>query len=470
MPRRIIAQRILSQEILDWEVPLALRDNPPRRDLSGPGQMNGAVETEYLRLLGADGRPRLEEWSTALYLEIDGRIRWGGIITGVSFDGARMNIECAGFSAYLKGLPFLGEIRAGVPYPQGDPFAGKDKNNDGFVDNTDPPRSTPIPDPPPDLVTPSIDTFEAVRRIWEHVQKQFGGDLGMVVDTLNSGIMLGTPDGEDPYELVYWEAPDCGDEIDNLASDTPFDYVEEHYWSDPDGTKPLDAAGRPFGHADYNEPAGMDRFGRTYASGGLLDNARRPKGDPAYGQPSGLDENGVPYATGTSNGQPRSNQIAHRLRLATPTIGSRRTNLSFRSGENIIGTSTPESNDEFANEVYIIGKGEGRKTVHERYPQPNGRLRRVHVYTDKRLSSPSRMAAKARTELARHAGGLSVPLIAVKDSPNARLGSWQLGDEILVEIDVPWVGKLKVWHRIVSEDIDPEGTAVLSLVRADAFT
>ena len=33
------------------------------------------------------------------------------------------------------------------------------------------------------------------------------------------------------YALEWWDAPDCGRLIDDLAKSAPFDWVEEHYWS-----------------------------------------------------------------------------------------------------------------------------------------------------------------------------------------------------------------------------------------------
>ena len=34
-----------------------------------------------------------------------------------------------------------------------------------------------------------------------------------------------------PFKLNWWETDDLGDVIDKLATDTPFEYVEEHRWA-----------------------------------------------------------------------------------------------------------------------------------------------------------------------------------------------------------------------------------------------
>lgn len=395
---RYIAQRVLTGEFVDWDVPLTTPTGP-RRELSGPGGLTGTVETEYTRLVGRDGNPVLDPWSTAIYAELNGHLRWGGLVVGGSFENGTATVECAGFSTYPHGIPFLSNIRAGVAVPQPNPYAGKDKNNDGYVDFTDPPRSTKIPPAPKPIVTARVDAFDVVRTLWSHVQSYPSGDLNMVLDSQDSGYLLGAADGSDPYELLAFDLNDCGEEIDTLAKLVPFDYVEEHAW------------------------------------------------------------------VGTSQ------TISHRLRLGTPRIGSRRRDLRFAQDENIVSTASPERfAEDFANEVYGIGKGQGRKTLTGRFTRNDGRLRRVHVFTDKRISSKDRLAALSRRELAERQAGLFVPMIEVRDHPNARIGSWHLGDDILVQVDVPWVGDLAVWHRIVAEETTPEGHALLTLVRADVFT
>src|SRR5690606_24229540 len=69
---------------------------------------------------------------------------------------------------------------------------------------------------------------DAVRHLWSHVQGYPDGNLGVTV-TGSTPARLGT--AEEPYELAWFDSPDCGKEIDDLAKETPFDYVEEHRWS-----------------------------------------------------------------------------------------------------------------------------------------------------------------------------------------------------------------------------------------------
>ena len=59
------------------------------------------------------------------------------------------------------------------------------------------------------------------------------------------------------------------------------------------------------------------------------------------------------------------------------------------------------------------------------------------------------------------------PSITVQDHPNARIGSWQLGDTILVQLHVPHLGDVSRWHRIVAWELTTEDTATLTLERAE---
>ncbi|MFD3514920.1 hypothetical protein [Streptomyces sp. NPDC058657] len=393
---RFIAQRALSGTIVDWEVPLALASNP-KRDLSGPGSMAGTIEPEYARMISDDGEPILQDWNTMLYLEIEGRIRWGGIVTKTHYDGPKCTVNCEGFTAYAQGIPFEGRIVSGPLITPKDPYAGRDKNHDGWIDGQKGKKR--VPPPPKPYGGARIDTFDAFREIWKHVQTRPYGNIGLTIDSHKLGVLLGAKDGSDPWELAWWNNPDCGQSLDSLARDTPFDWVENHAWAD--------------------------------------------------------------------NG----NTISHHITLGRPRLGRRRTDLRFADGENVAAIAKPEGmGDSFANEIVVLGKGEGQKMTRAQVHRYDGRLRRVATVTDKTLSSASSLRTRGEQELAGRTNALQIPAIQIIDHPNAPLGSWQLGDDILVQVHVDWVGDVAVWHRIISDEISADGLVVLTLKRSDAFT
>lgn len=166
-----------------------------------------------------------------------------------------------------------------------------------------------------------------------------------------------------------------------------------------------------------------------------------------------------------------SSEIIHEIEYAYPRLGRRRTDLHFVTGENIIEEVQAErSGDEYANSVLGIGAGEGELAVRETVPgSDDSRLRRVSVYTDKAVSSRSRLRKASRRELARLSRTLTIPSITVRDHMNARIGSWDVGDDILVEADIPWAGHVSIWCRITEWSLDDEVTATLNLARSDSF-
>ncbi|MEU6755976.1 hypothetical protein [Streptomyces sp. NPDC046685] len=393
---RFIAQRALTGEFLDWDMPLALNTNP-KRTLSGPGGLTATIEPEYARLIGPDGVPLLQEWSTKVYLEVDGHIRWGGIVTKTNFDGAQMSVEAEGLTAYAHGIPFEDHLISGELITPPDPYEGQDKNHDGYIDFSNPKR--PVPKPPDPYTGPRIDAYEAFRRIWAHIQSRPYGDIGLTVDGHALGKLLGAADGSDPWELAWWNAPDCGQALDQLTRDLPFDWTEDHSWN-----------------ADHTA-------------------------------------------------------VQHRIRLGTPRLGRRRDDLRFADGENLSAIARPEGlGDDYANEIVVLGKGEGRAMARAQVYRYDGRrMRRVATVTDKTLSSENMLRTRGEQELAGRTQNLQIPAIQIVDHPNARFGSWQLGDDIRLQVHVPWVGDLDLWHRIVGDEVSADGTCVLNLKRADSL-
>jgi prophage tail gpP-like protein len=155
--------------------------------------------------------------------------------------------------------------------------------------------------------------------------------------------------------------------------------------------------------------------------------------------------------------------ITHRLHL-DKRAGRRRQDLRFVQGENIIAVAEPQRmGDDYANTILAIGKGSGRKTLRVNVSRNDGHLRRVKVISHKRVGSRAKLTRIARRELAKHVEAFHVPMIQVKQHVNAPIGSWQMGDEILLHLHVPHLGNVTAWHRIVAEELAVDGTAMLTL-------
>lgn len=163
--------------------------------------------------------------------------------------------------------------------------------------------------------------------------------------------------------------------------------------------------------------------------------------------------------------------VHHEIRVHYPRAGRTREDLTFRTGENIVSVDRPtRGGDEFANAVVGIGAGEGEGSLRRTTGTRDGRLRRPHLLMAKDVATPARLDSMLRTALLTRQNTLKVPGIMVRDHPNAPLGSWALGDDILVQADVPWLGRVDLRHRVVAwEPVDDE-TAHLSLERSDSFT
>lgn len=360
MTWRYIAQRAVTGEFLDMELPLS-RDEL-RWELSGAGSLRGTIAPDVGSMRAPDGRLLLEEWGTLIYAEADGEIRWGGIVVASGFDGAAWKVEAAGFATYPHGIPYAGT------YSQ-----------------------------------IGVDPADVVAHLWGHLQGYADGNLGVTVTGAKTPARLGTPattvDGKaaDPYELNWWEAPDCGREIEALAGQTPFDFTERHFWD----------------------------------------------GDT----------------------------IGHELVIGYPRLGRRRTDLSFIQGDNVSSVVTPSlDGEDFANEVVGIGAGEGPKAVRRSTAVRDGRLRRTAVHTAKAVTSTARMDTLIRAQLQRRQNTLTIDSVTVRDHPNARIGSWNVGDDVLIEATIPWLGDVSLWCRITGWELLGEHTANLSLTRSDAFT
>lgn len=363
-----------TETTLDMDLPLA--DVSIETVLTGDGAINATISPAYQRLLGPDGKPLLQEWSTAIYAENDGNIRGGGILTSTDVDGPSLSLEATSFTSYGRDMPYTGNGYKGV----------------------------------------KVDPLDVVRTIWNHIQSQKGGNIGLVMDTTTSDQTIGTElkqvqfDTQSgpvsfeagPYKLNWFTNHDLQGDVDDLAGETPFDYVEEHSWR-PDGT------------------------------------------------------------------------IRHFLRMGYPKIGRRRDDLRFVFGVNIFDpVRLTRDSATYASGTMVLGAGEGALMVHsikEPPSRPGGRLRRIAVVTDDSIKSKKRADARADAENQWRARLDDMSSITVMNHPNAPLGAAQLGDDIFIEGPGEW-GSVYMRVRITSITISPDdgNMAEYGIARTDKLT
>jgi hypothetical protein len=197
---RYIARRLNgdgTETGIDNDVPLSgveLRD-----DLSGPGGIDAHITPEIARLIQGN-EPVFKPWSAAIYAEKDGQIRAGALLYDMVEDGPDLRLDTVGWSGYASGIPYVDEI-----------------------------------------IKVQVDPMDMARHIWEHIQSQPGGNIGLTLDSTTSKVKIGDgPDaaafGENmgPYRLAWFQNHDLASDFDQLAADTPFEYRIVHSWSGED--------------------------------------------------------------------------------------------------------------------------------------------------------------------------------------------------------------------------------------------
>lgn len=354
-------------EILHADLPLS--DVEIEENLSGHNALSGSISPQYTSLIAPDGRPLLEKWKTAIFAEESGEIRGGGILRDRGFDGPSMKLDCVGYTGYLDEMPYASER---------------------FFVETDP--------------------ASIFRHIWAHVQDQPGGDLGLEVDNMATGLKIGTTlttvefttgAGEDisfeagPYKLNWYSTHNLADEADKLASENGFDWREKHYWA--------------------------------------------------------------------------GNVLRHRLELGYPGLGKRRNDLRFVIGENVhIIPSVDDDGSIYADEVWMLGAGEGTAMKRGIARADIDGLRRVAVIADPSLRSQVAVNSGAARELAWRNKFEEFTEIVVREHPHCDIGSLEVGDEIRVQGPTGWVD-VDSWSRVVSRRIHPQqpGKMALTLLRSD---
>lgn len=165
-------------------------------------------------------------------------------------------------------------------------------------------------------------------------------------------------------------------------------------------------------------------------------------------------------------------RIVHEIEYGYPRIGARRTDLRFVVGENVpdnIGAT--DDGDEYASHVLVLGAGQGRKMVRAQDSQTTDRLGRWAVVSDKSIGKDQIAQTRATSTLKALSGELDITEIEVLDHPNAPVGSYRAGDEILIQSGTGWADFGDLWVRVMGVIHHPEkNTSSLQIRRGEKIT
>lgn len=263
----------------------------------------------------------------------------------------------------------------------------------------------------------AVDPATIVNKIWNHVQSYANGNLGVtcyslaedgvtktIPPTTNTELLPGFSFDGSNFIMDFFaifirriDFTDCGDYVNKLARDIPFDYFEESNWNE-----------------DHTA-------------------------------------------------------IQKWIQIAYPKGGALQSNLVFRLNENVLfGQTKIEAEIEWTSDVAVRGWFPGKVYSSVLSNADATRYRRVILEEDARINSTERAAAGAHKQLTRRQTPPFWESITVQMyHPNARFGTWDVGDQIRVQGTAPWVGEIDQVHKIIAWSLDEATQTCQLTLRAE---
>lgn len=141
------------------------------------------------------------------------------------------------------------------------------------------------------------------------------------------------------------------------------------------------------------------------------------------------------------------------IAMGYPKIGGQANGLSFVYGVNL-ATDPTGTTDPIYNEAWALGAGEGRDSIRGQAGISDGKLRRIKIVKDPSKTDTDGANALARKTLAASRGEIIVSELTVFDHSNAPLDAVELGMEIPLHLETPWI-ELHTSVRVIGRTDDP---------------
>lgn len=264
-----------------------------------------------------------------------------------------------------------------------------------------------------------VDPADMIRKLWDHVQDSSYGDLGVIIDDTLTPVRIGT----EP-ENVEFETGE-GEQVSFVAG--PYAL---NFWSVTNCGDEIDKL---------------------------------------------CKETPIEYLEREAWNSSKTD-VLHYIDLFYPRAGRRRDDLGFREGENFIDLipAYSENKEIYASRVIVVGAGDGPDAIRETVsavPNPARLLKEVVIQKED-ITNKERALAIAQFEFRRRAlSKYEIQSITIDTTHiNAPFGSFQEGDDILVEGVVQYIGQIADLHRIVSYTYNPlQKQAILDLKPSESF-
>lgn len=223
IPKQFVITRRRMPRVMAMDIPTGnwLHRNVPNvtqpvitHVLNGSDSFTCTITPVRPDLLDASGNPIFGLWQTAVFLDQDQDIKFGGILTQADFQGAVWTLTFTGYTGYATGIPYM-DTYSKTDYP----------------------------------------ALKVVQDLWDYIQARLNGNIHLDVDRsgLAQSALVGTQviptvvtvrdkkthkvttktvNQKQPFKLDWWNTTDIGSEIAQLASLAPFDWIEDHNWVD----------------------------------------------------------------------------------------------------------------------------------------------------------------------------------------------------------------------------------------------
>lgn len=230
MDWRFYARRTVTGEWLHTNVGAAFELTT---ELNGSGFATGVIPAALDVEKAPDGRPLWWERGTTLYAELNGHLEWVGLCSFTRPTASGREVEFKGLTSAYDLIGFDGILREWEPDPfnmvrqlisngkaQANGDVGLQIIEDGraptYAGDEQPPRERP--EKVKRQRGESKEHFAEREEDRAKEQQQWDKDYGE----------------RRPYLVAWWEAPYIGEELRELAREIPFDWYEQHRWTDRD--------------------------------------------------------------------------------------------------------------------------------------------------------------------------------------------------------------------------------------------